>query len=109
MDNNVKIILKDFKEDVRDVLQDHMKEMIVYGSYARGDNTENSDIDVMFLVDLTDDELREYERKIWDMTYDYEMDRHVDISAMLKNIDHFNHWKDDYAFYSNVENEGVLI
>lgn len=109
MDNNVKVLLNDFKKDAQKILQGHMKEMILYGSYARCDNSENSDIDVMLLVDLPDGELRDYERKIWDVTYDYEMDRNADISAMLKNIDHFNLWKDDYAFYSNVESEGVVL
>lgn len=28
--------------------------MILYGSYARGDYTEDSDIDIMVLLDLSD-------------------------------------------------------
>lgn len=103
------VLLNDFKKDAQNILKEHMVKMILYGSYARGDNREDSDIDVMFLVDIPDDELNDYEHKIWDVTYDYEINKETEISAMLKNVDHFEHWKNSYPFYANVEHEGVVI
>ena len=32
----------------------HLKTVILYGSYARGDYTKDSDIDIMVLLDLSD-------------------------------------------------------
>ncbi len=31
----------------------------------------------------------------------------VDISPVVKNIDHFNYWKEDLPYYRNVEQEGI--
>ena len=58
----------------------HLKTVILYGSYARGDYTKDSDMD-----------------------YD------VDIKPIAKNQEHFNKWVEVYPFYSNVASEGVKL
>ena len=35
---------------------------------------DSSDIDIMILTDLSDDEITEYRDKIWDYAYDIEWD-----------------------------------
>ena len=109
MDEKLMLALRDYKRNVQGILKNHMKKMILYGSYARGDYRDDSDIDVMFLVDLSGDELEKTEFQVWDMTYDFNMDCGFDISTKMKNIDHFNYWKEDDAFFYNVDNEGVVI
>lgn len=41
-----------------------LSKIILYGSYARGDYRENSDIDLMILTTLTDNEIENIESKI---------------------------------------------
>jgi len=43
-------ILHEFKEDVKNILGDNFVEMILFGSYARGDYREDSDVDVLIVV-----------------------------------------------------------
>lgn len=43
-------ILLDFSRQVKDILHDKLTKIILYGSYARGDYKENSDIDIMVLT-----------------------------------------------------------
>ena len=43
-------ILKIFTQNVKKIMGSHLSKMLVYGSYARGDYKENSDIDVMILT-----------------------------------------------------------
>ena len=33
----------------------------------------------------------------------------IDISPVIKNVDHFNKWKEELLYYQNVEREGVDI
>ncbi|MGH7802162.1 MAG: nucleotidyltransferase domain-containing protein [Thermodesulfobacteriota bacterium] len=47
---NVKDVLQEFKERLRMVYKDNLKEVILYGSVARGDYTEESDIDVLVVL-----------------------------------------------------------
>ncbi len=57
----------------------HLKSVILYGSYARGDYTKDSDIDIMILLDLSDMEIRRYRHELAGITYDFNMDYDVDI------------------------------
>ena len=38
----------------------HLKTVILYGSYARGDYTKDSDIDIMVLLDLSDIDIKNH-------------------------------------------------
>ncbi len=76
-----------------------------------GDFNKSSDIDIMILTDLTDDEIVEYRSKIISLAYDIEWDNAFDItlSPLLKNIDKFNYWLKALPFYMNVQKEGVVL
>ena len=76
-----------------------------------GDFNESSDIDIMILTDLSNDEIVEYRDKIWDYAYDIESDNNfdIDLSPLVKNIDKFNYWLEALPFYMNVQKEGVVL
>ena len=59
----------------------------MYGSYARGDFDNNSDIDIMILTDFDDNELIQNRMKIRDIACDLELEYDVVISPIVRNID----------------------
>ena len=83
--------------------------IFLYGSYARGDFHENSDMDVMILTSLDDDGIRKIENSVYDIASDYELSENVHISVSIKNIDHFNYWLGALPYYDNVEKEGIVL
>lgn len=107
----INTVIQDFIKGVNEILGDRAKKIILYGSYARGDYRENSDIDIMILTDLTDEEIIKFRDKILDYTYDLEWDNNFDImlSPLIKNIDKFNYWLEAMPFYMNVQKEGVIL
>ena len=109
--NDVNKIIKEFITGVNKILGNRVKKIILYGSYARGDFNKSSDIDIMILTDLSDDEIYEYRNKIWDYAYDIEYDNNFDfdLSPLIKNIDKFNYWLEVLPFYINVQREGVVL
>ena len=109
MPNNVKKIFDIFLIEVKNILGNRLKKVILYGSYARGDFDKSSDIDVMILTDLNNDEISEYSTKIWEICADIEIDSGVVISPLIRNIDNFNSWIDIKPFYINIVNEGVVL
>ena len=109
MSDNVKNILISFSGQLRSILGERLSQIIVYGSYARGDYTENSDIDIMVLLDLSDIDIKKYRHELSGMTYDFNMDYDLDIKPIVKNKEHFNKWVDVYPFYTNIEKEGVKL
>ena len=108
---DIKNIIEDFTNKVSTLLGSHLKQIILYGSYARGDFNKDSDIDIMILTDLKDNEILEYRNKIYDIAYDIEYDNDFDIviSPLIKNIDKFNYWLQALPFYMNVQKEGVVL
>lgn len=109
--NEINDIINQFVEGVNKILGDRVKKIILYGSYARGDYNDSSDIDIMILTDLNDEEMYKYSEKIWDYAYDLEFDNNFDItlSPLVKNIDKFNYWLEALPFYMNVQKEGVVL
>ena len=104
-------VIQKFTKGVKNILGNRVKKIILYGSYARGDYNKNSDIDIMILTDLSDDEITGYRDKILDYAYDIEWDNNFDItiSPLVKNIDKFNYWIEALPFYMNVQKEGVVL
>lgn len=109
MHQHLNEILKKYADDVRGLYGDGLKAIILYGSYARGDFSPNSDIDIMILVDLTDEEIKKRGCFLSDMTFDYNFDHDLEIMPIVKNLEHFNKWARAYPFYHNVKKEGVAL
>lgn len=80
--------------------------MILYGSYAREDYREDSDIDIMVLTPLSENMIKEIENEVYDLAYDYELEYGVVISINIKNEEHFNYWLGALPYYDNIMREG---
>ncbi len=102
-------IMHEFAKNVRKLLGDSLDSVIVYGSYARGDYSEFSDIDVMLLVSLEEEEIKRISDQVSDLAFDFMMKYGVDISPIITNTDHFNYWADNLPYYRNVRDEGVKL
>lgn len=105
----LKSLINTYVNNVRNIYGSHLRNIILYGSYARGDFNEYSDIDIMILVDLNDMDIKKYGDVLSDMTFDYNLDNDLDIKPIAKNETHFNKWVGTYPFYSNVRKEGVVL
>lgn len=98
-----------YVEEVKKIYGHHVRQIILYGSYARGDFRSDSDVDIMILVDMTDLELKAYSQQLSYMTYDFNLDHDLDIKPIVKSEQHFNKWILNYPFYSNIHKEGVVL
>ena len=54
----------------------------MYGSYARGDYTKDSDVDLMLLVDLDEMELEKYSDELSELGFDYNVEYNIWMSAV---------------------------
>ncbi|MDY4692598.1 MAG: nucleotidyltransferase domain-containing protein [Blautia sp.] len=95
--------------EIKKIYGPHLRQIILYGSYARGDNTPDSDIDIMILLDMPDMDLKKYSQQLSYMTYDFNMDNDLDIKPIAKSENHFNMWVESYPFYANIHREGVIL
>ena len=83
---------------LRDIYGDMLVSVLLYGSFARGTNTRESDIDIAILVDGREtEEMR---------------NQMVELAVFsVLNIDYKNflEWADILPFYKNVREEGVVL
>ncbi len=109
MPNNVNEEIQKFINEVKKILGDRLKKVILYGSYARGDYNKKSDVDIMILTDLSFEEIEEYRDKISDAAFEIELKTGIILSPVVKNIEKYNTRRKFVPFYKNVEKEGVVL
>lgn len=109
MPQSLNEILREYVEDVHGLYGSRLKTIILYGSYARGNFKPDSDIDIMILVDLTEQEIVDKSHRLSDVTFEYNFDKDLKIMPIVKNADHFNKWLCAYPFYYNVKKEGIEL
>ncbi len=109
MPQTMQMLLEKYMAEIQKIYGGHLRQVVLYGSYARGDFGPNSDVDIMILLDMSDMELKRYSRQLSYMTYDFNMDHGIDIKSMAKNEKHFKKWVENYPFYANIQKEGVVL
>lgn len=102
-------LLKQYAEKIHHIYGKSLAAVILYGSYARGDYTSDSDVDIMILVNLSEEEIQKSRYQISDVTYDFNMEHDLMIMPIVKAAEHFRYWLPVYPFYQNVEREGVKL
>ena len=106
MMNEIKDIIEKIKKSLANTAPG--AQTILYGSYARGDYHNESDIDLLILVD-TDKITREDEKKITYPLYDIEFKTGKVISPIIKTKKDWNSIYPATPLYKNVTAEGIPI
>ncbi|NIA12097.1 MAG: nucleotidyltransferase domain-containing protein [Nitrospiraceae bacterium] len=72
---DIKPILTDITKSLEKIYKDGLKAVILYGSYARGDAIEESDIDIIVLLENVEDPVTEIDRcseSLWQIELKYD-------------------------------------
>lgn len=108
-DGTMQRMLSEISMQLSLVYQERLKEVILYGSVARGTQTEESDIDIMVLVDVSPDDLKMYEDKLGDVSTEAALKYMKVFSIVDVSYQEFEDWKHLSPFYRNVSQEGIVI
>lgn len=99
--------LKSLSEDLGSIYGESLREIILYGSYARGTQTEESDVDIALLLD------RPPKKNVTDQMIDcvaaHELESEKVLSVIDIQTEQYNDWKKQLPFYSNIDKEGIVI
>lgn len=108
-DLKIKELLFKIQYELGNLFGDKLKDTILYGSYARLENTKDSDIDVIALIDEGDDELRKYENNITDIMVDLSLEYELVVSIHSQNYDIYKEHSNILPYFINIKNEGVSL
>jgi predicted nucleotidyltransferase len=99
-------IVREFKRMVQAAFPE--AEMILYGSAARGEMTQDSDIDLLVVLDRKVNTA--IEEKIYDLAYDLDLEHGVMLGVLVEPREF---WESDLArampLKQNVDREGIKI
>ena len=108
-DMDLRKMLLELEEKLQRVYGNKLKAVILYGSVARGTATEESDIDIMVLVDGTAQELRTFEDQLSDVSTDISIKYFKVFSIIDISYQEYMQWMNTLPFYKNVSQEGVVL
>ena len=105
----LKTVLQRVTDESQTIYGNKLSSIILYGSYARGDNTGESDIDIMILLNCSRDEVEVMRRPTYEMANDISLDEDVFLSILLRDKKNFEENQDFLPFYKNIVKDGVRI
>ena len=79
-------LIGQYIEEIKKIYGSHVRQIILYGSYARGDFRPDSDIDIMILVKMSDEEIRLVKNDIYDLAFEFEINTGIEFSNTLISV-----------------------
>ena len=86
MPNAMYNLIGQYIEEIKKIYGSHVRQIILYGSYARGDFRPDSDIDIMILVKMSDEEIRLVKNDIYDLAFEFEINTGIEFSSTLISV-----------------------
>lgn len=106
-------LLKTVKQEstylVRDLMKDDLVEIVLYGSCARGDYTEDSDIDIALLTKSDRLEVKKYDEELATIATELAMKHFVIVNFICLPYQEFQEKKTWYPYFRNIETEGEVL
>ena len=100
-------IFAEVVERCRELFGDKLRDAYLYGSYARGDFDDESDIDILVTVDEEPEKLAKLDRNVSDINSDLSLEHEITVSTYAVPLGQFTRFSDDLPFYRNVLTEGI--
>jgi predicted nucleotidyltransferase len=102
-------ITRDVVRAAQEILGNKLEKVLLYGSYARGDYDDESDIDIMVLADVPAEEAHRADNELIRITSRLDLKYDALISVRVKDCATFYEWLEVVPFYQNVLKDGVLL
>lgn len=93
--------------DLVDIYGESLESIILYGSYARGTQTEESDVDIALLI--KDASITTNEDRMIDCVAKYELEYSKVLSVIDIEAQKFHDLEDVLPYYINILKEGIVL
>jgi len=107
--NTLQKVLGIVTDKMKDLFAENLNSIILFGSYARGDYDDESDIDVFVMVDMDDESLRQYRREVLSFIFELDLEYGIVLTIKLQDKPTFDKWEHTLPFFMNVKREGVTL
>jgi len=101
------MITNELVEGLKDLFNDRLVSIILYGSVARGTDTEESDVDIAII--LKNAKSQSVQDKLVDFTLNLDLKYDKVFSVIDIDYEEFLKWENVLPFYKNVKKDGVVL
>lgn len=100
-------ILEEVYRNCNPIFGDAITDAYLYGSYARGDYHDASDIDILLAVNMRPDQIAKCRNSVASVTSDLSLKHDVTISVSVKPTEQLLRYANILPYYKNVLGEGI--
>lgn len=101
------LVVQNYLHEIRDILGKDYTKGVVYGSFARGEYSEESDIDIAIFTNRNPEELYILRSEIAEITFEYDMKYDIILSPVFHNVTLFNRMLEVMPYYQSIQREGI--
>ena len=106
---NRKMLFSEINKKMIELFGKKLKEIFLFGSYAKNKQTKDSDIDFFIIVDDTEENLKARKYKIADIMAELSLRFDLLVSITEETYNRFRKYMDILPFYKNIYEEGIKI
>lgn len=103
------LITQHIADEAKNRLGDKLDAVVLYGSYARGDHDDESDVDIMVRVVCTKAELGAYRHILSDVASALSLECDVTVAVTVVDSETFERYRRHLPYFENVERDGIRI
>lgn len=102
-------IISETQKKLLELLNDDLEKVILFGSCARGDYTDESDIDIAVLLSCERQASAKYKSSLITLSAEMDLKNMVVVNFICIPYGEYMEKKGYYPFYANIEREGKVI
>ena len=102
-------VLQELTTQIQHLLGDKLNKIVLFGSYARGDNTKCSDVDILILTNMTPQENNAIFHELNKIFSRLGLEHDILLSLYLIDKASYDSRRTFYSFYQNIEKDGVVL
>lgn len=106
---NIEEIKKDVEKLAIEFFGELLDKVILYGSFARGDYDEESDVDFAVFLNIEESKISNYMNEVTEITSKLSIKYGIIVSLILVSNFTFDRYKDVLPFYKNLVKEGKVV
>lgn len=103
------IVTNEVVDQALEILHEDIFKIYLYGSYARGDFTSESDIDIMIILNCDKEKVKSYRKQISILASRIGLKNDIEVSLLLRDRESFEEGQAILPFYRNIMRDGVEI
>lgn len=107
---NERVALQALVEHLHQLYGNNLLRVVLFGSKARGDFDDESDLDTLIVVRLPDDDYWKHRQQILDETYDIELEHNVVFSFLISDeLDYRQMREWNLLLNRNIDRDGIVL